>query len=101
MDAGSSPVDASPIAGDALSHLHALSSSSDLAPGGMVRGRLSGGGAHGTVSHRGASHPVAVDEAEELLAFLEQQSAAAGLVGAQQAKAAAALRRVCGCVGIR
>jgi hypothetical protein len=91
-----SPADAAaPICGDALGHLHALSSSSNLAPS----GRFSGSCAHGTLSHRGASHPVTAEEAEELLAFLEQQQqAAGGVVGAQQAKAAAALRRTCGCV---
>jgi hypothetical protein len=100
MDATScrtSPADAAApnICGDALGHLHALSSSSNLAP----TGRLSGACAYGTLSHRGASHPVAAEEAEELLAFLEQQQqAAGGVVGAQQAKAAAALRRTCGCV---
>ena len=62
----------SSLDGDALSHLHALSSSSNLA---APRREASGqSGVAATLSFRGASAAVALEEAEALLAYLDSNN---------------------------
>ena len=73
--------------GDALSHMHTLSSSSNLQSPRSLGAQAAGDAA--TLSFKGASVPVAAEEAEDLLAFLDAEA-----VG--QSRAGFTLRRVCG-----
>ena len=75
-----------PFSREALSHLHRLSSASALEP--------QRAGDTGTLTRAGASHAVAVDEAEPLLAFLAAEQASFSPL---QSRAACALRKTARC----
>jgi hypothetical protein len=77
------------VEGDApLSHVHAMSSASDLCASPRRRSQPSG---EATLSFRGASVPVSAEEAEDLLAYLDANEAG-------RSRAGYTLRRVAGCV---
>jgi len=81
------------IPAESLNHLHAMSSSNNLV------GMHSSAGLVGTVTYRGASQGVSQEEAEELLAFLEEQEKGGqSSLSASERRAIFALRRIAGCV---
>jgi len=88
------------ITGDALTslsasidaHAHAVKNSADT-----QTGPSEAVSDQGTVSFKGRSHPVSSDEAERLLAWLDELETS-GWSSNADARAAGCLRRVAGCV---
>ena len=88
LDGPPSRVSLSVEVGDApLSHVHALSSASNLSASPRS---LGGAGESATLSFRGVSVPVTAEEAPDLLAFLDREAAG-------DSRAGNTLRRTAGC----
>lgn len=78
------------VVDEPLSHVHALSSASNLSASPRTLGGAPSGES-ATLSFRGVSVPVTAEEAPDLLAFLDREEAG-------QSRAGNTLRRVAGCV---
>lgn len=80
------------VVGDSLDSLNRLSSQHDLA---ALGGKSLDAGVLGSLSFKDVKHPVSTEEAGDLLAWLD---VVASELDNTEARASAALRRVCGCV---
>ena len=80
------------LVGDALENVHQLVQASAESAG-QSTGPTEAASETGTVSYKGASHPVSAGEAAELLVWLDERE-----FTGPELRAAACLRRVAGCV---
>jgi hypothetical protein len=81
------------LVGDALENVHQLVQASAESAG-QSTGPTEAASETGTVSYKGASHPVSAGEAADLLVWLDERE----FTGGPELRAAACLRRVAGCV---